>query len=127
MNIQRNKQFTEGNKGTRTNEILSGKLHVPQLKHTADTIGEMDNNCIQCGALYFKKETTSLCCLDGKVALPNFPEPPEELRKLWFNEISEAKVFLNHTRVTNNAICLSSVAVRERTFSNYTPSVIFQG
>ena len=78
-----------------------------------------------CGTM-LKKKTTSLCCLNGKVVLPHFTEPPEELRKLWFNEIPEAKVFLNHTRVINNAICLSSVAVWERTFSNYTPSVIFQ-
>ena len=127
MNIQRNKQFTEGNKGTRTNEILSGKLHVPELKHTADTIGEMDNICIQCGALYFKKETTSLCCLDGKVALPNFPEPPEELRKLWFEEVPEAKVFLKYTRSINNAVCLSSVTVEEKKTGTFDPSVIFQG
>ena len=112
---------------TRTQEIFSGELHVPELKDSPETIGENTYNCQYCGAIKFKKETANLCCLNGKVVLHHFPDPPEELRKLWFNEVPEAKVFLNHTRVINNAICLSSVAVREITFRNYTPSVIFQG
>ena len=61
---------------------MSGELYVPELKDSKDTIGEITYNCQYCGAIKFKKETTSLCCLDGKVALPHFPEPPEELRKL---------------------------------------------
>ena len=112
---------------TRTREILSGELHVAELQDSPDTIGEMKDNCEYCGAIKFKKETSSLCCLNGKVALPHFPEPPEELRKLWFEETPEAKVFRKHTRVINNAVCLSSVSVHERTFTNFNPSVIFQG
>ena len=112
---------------TRTTEIFSGQLHVPELKDSLDSIGEMVFECGHCGALKFKKETSSLCCLNGKVVLPQFPDPPQELRKLWFEEIPEAKVFLNHTRVINNAVCLSSLAVREKTFDRFSPSVIFQG
>ena len=128
MNIHRARQFNvTKNVATRTREILSGELHVPQLQDSPDTIGKMDNKCQNCGALYFKRETTSLCCLDGKIVLPHFPEPPPELRKLWFNEVPEAKVFLKYIRVINNAICLSSVRVQEKQTGAFNPSVIFQG
>ena len=112
---------------TRTTEILNGEIIIPQLNDSKDTIGEMKHECHYCGALKFKSETSSLCCLDGKIALPHFPQPPEEMKKLWLQQVPEAKVFLQHTRVINNAICLSSVVVTEKVMPNFNPSVIFQG
>ena len=49
---------------TRTTEILNGDIHIPQLNDSKDTIGEMKHECHYCGAIKFKIETSSLCCLD---------------------------------------------------------------
>ena len=68
-----------------------------------------------------------MCCLEGKIKLLLFPEPPEKIKQLWLGEVEESKVFLKHTRVINNDICLSSVIVHEKKLGGYNPSVIFQG
>ncbi len=87
----------------------------------------MEHECEYCGALKFKKENSRMCCLQGKVKLPFFPEPPEILKKLWLGEGKESEVFRNNARVLNNAICLSSVQVTEKKLPGYRPYVIFQG
>ena len=81
---------------------MNGDIIIPEHNDSEDNIGEMKYGCQNCGAILFKSETLSLCCLDGNIALPHFPQPPEEIKKLWLQQVSEAKVFLQQTRVTNN-------------------------
>ena len=108
-------------------EILNGDIYIPELNDSKDSIGQMEYTCHYCAAIKFKKETSSLCCMDGKVILEHFPEPPEELNNLWLDKVPETEVFLKHARVLNNAVCLSSVAVHEKIMPKYNPSVIFHG
>ena len=109
-------------------EIWNGTHTVPDLKDSFDTIGKMEHPCPDCGAIKFKKETSSNCCQNGKVILPALPDPPETLQKLWNENTPEANLFRKHCRSINNAVCLTSIKVKERTFEGgYNPSVIFQG
>merc|ERR1712082_127822 len=112
---------------TKTSDILNGTLHIPDLSLSTESIGQMNHVCAHCGAYKFKKETSSSCCLEGKVHLPPFPSPPQAIKDLWFNNTPEANLFKKHSRVLNNSVCLSSLAVWERTFSHFSPTVIFQG
>ena len=67
------------------------------------------------------------CCAHGKVHLPIFPDPPVLLHNLWFSNSPEACLFRRHCRSINNAVCLTSIKVKERKFrSGFNPSVIFE-
>merc|ERR1712082_42943 len=98
------------------------------LKDSQDNIGEMENACQYCGALKFKKETSSTCCGNGKVILESFPQPPEEIHRLWRNNTAEGRLFRQNARSINNAVCLTSLKVKERSFKgNFNPSIVFEG
>ena len=68
-----------------------------------------------------------MCCLGGRVKLPSVPSPPSELMRLWFEDTFEAKLFRHHSRSVNNASCLSSFVVNERTHDTGISSVIMMG
>ena len=87
-------------------EILNGDIYIEPLHESNDSIGEMEHECEYCGALKFKKENSRMCCLEGKVNLPSYPEPPEILKDLWLGHRKISEVFQNNARVLNNAICL---------------------
>ena len=109
-------------------EILEGSFAVPTLRNSNDTIGEMDVPCQYCGALKFAKETASTCCSNGKVNLDPFPLPPDEINKLWHAETTEGRLFRENSRAINNAVCLTSLQVKERNLGmGFTPCVTFQG
>ena len=57
-----------------------------------------------------------------------FPIPPSEISRLWFANTSEGRLFREHARCINNAVCLTSIKVRQRNFEQgFNPSVIFLG
>ena len=112
---------------TKTKETLNGSINVQSLSSTIDSIGKMEHPCEHCGAIKFKNELPIMCCGNGKIQLTPFPQPPEEIKKLWEEETPEAKLFRANSRTINNAICLSSICVRQKTFDKYSPSVIFEG
>ena len=87
----------------------------------------MTHQCPDCEALKFIGETSSTCCLNGKVELPAFPRPPPRLLELWTGSDSKSKLFRKNSRQINNAVCLSSIQVNEQRFGGFTPSVVFQG
>ena len=97
------------------------------MSESLDKIGDMDNKCKHCGAYKFKKETPIICCSSGKIQLPPFPEPPAEIYELWTEDTRKANLFRSNSRTFNNAICLSSIMVQEKTVDGYSPNVIFQG
>ena len=111
----------------RSVEILNGTFRVKSLENSADKIGPMTFVCEHCGALKFEKESSGSCCSNGKVSLPLFPKPPQNIQNLWLGDSSEAKLFRKNARHINNAVCLASLQVNERRLSGYNPSVIFQG
>ena len=111
-----------------TDEILAGTHPVPDLKDTVDTIGRMDTVCEFCGAMKFKKETGSICCSNGKVCLDPLPQPPEQIDKLWRDNTPEGRLFRQHARSINNAVCLTSIKGKTRTFGGgFTPSIVYEG
>ena len=101
---------------------------MKSLQDSIDSIGGMDINCQYCKAFKFAGETGSTCCCNGKVLLEEFPLPPEEINALWHMNTAEGRLFREHARPINNAVCLASLKVNERSFSGgFTPNVIFEG
>ena len=124
------KHTTAGFKdATKSREILQGTFHVFPLEKSVDRIGPMNVICNYCGALKFSREQTrtTICCSEGKVALQPFPRPPESLMNLWIGSDSRSRVFKAHSRLLNNAVCLSSLQVTEKRVRGFNPSVTFQG
>ena len=112
----------------RSQDIINGDFSVKDLKDSQDTIGNMDINCQYCGAIKFKKETTSTCCGNGKVILDPYPQPPFELLNLFHADTAEARLFRENSRSLNNALCLTSIKVKVRNFGKgFNPSIIFEG
>ena len=88
----------------------------------------MDTVCKYCGSLNFKKETGSTCCSNGKVYLDPLPQPPEQINKLWHDETPEGRLFRKHARSINNAVCLTSIKGKQKTFGGgFVPNVVYQG
>ena len=111
-----------------TAQIVDGSHHVPDLKDTSNSIGKMDNVCQFCGALKFKKETGSTCCNNGKVSLDPLPRPPEQINKLWHEDSPEGRLFRKHARSINNAVCLTSIKGKQKTFGGgFAPNVVYEG
>ena len=118
----------EKNEGLLTSEILAGTHPVLDLKDTPDTIGKMEVVCNFCGALKFKKETGSTCCSNGKVYLDPLPQPPEQIRKLWHEDTPEGRLFRQHARSINNAVCLTSIKGKQKTFGGgFAPNIVYEG
>ena len=76
----------------RSTDILYGCYTVLDIEDSQDNIGKMNVVCQYCGALKFRKETSSTCCSNGKVVLEGFPEPPDQLCKLWYTDTAEGRV-----------------------------------
>ena len=124
---QRNQTKIKPRDGLRSQDILNGTFKVAKLETTSDGIGSMDTECQYCGALKFSKESATTCCSEGKVKLAPFPRPPEDMMKLWLGKDAKSRILREHSRMINNAVCLSSLKVKLRNFQGFTPSIVFQG
>ena len=113
--------------GRQSLEILEGKVEVEDLAATADSIGTMTHHCPHCGALKFKGESKGSCCGDGKVSLPLFPRPSPEIMELLLDNNQDGKIFRKNARYINNAVSLTSVAMKEERQVGFNPSVIING
>ena len=129
MSVARNYSSAGIMDATRSQEILQGTFIVNKLEETVDAIGTMTVKCTFCGALKFPKEKTrtTTCCSEGKVDLIPFPRPPDALMNLWTGDDSKSRLFRAHSRQFNNAVCISSLQVKERNPGGFNPSVVFQG
>ena len=88
----------------------------------------MNIACQDCKALKFRKEAPSTCCGNGKVLLESFPCPPKDINDLFSEDTTKGRIFRENARSINNAVCLTSIKVKQRDFPDgFTPSVIFQG
>ena len=111
---------------TLSEEICEGLIKVLPLEETSDSIGKMNKACPHCGALKFVGETPSSCCLNGQINIKPFPKPPAPILDLWIGNDVTSRIFRQHSRNLNNAVCLSSLKVNEKR-DGFSPSVIFQG
>ena len=96
----------------RSQEILEGSYKVEDLLESPDSIGSMTNVCQDCRALKFSRETASTCCSEGKVLLDRFPTPPPDIDILWHADTPAGRLFREHSRSINNAVCLTSIRVK---------------
>ena len=126
--LRQSRQKVQKKEGLRSEEIMEGSHLVPDLKDTPDSIGNMDIVCDNCGALKFRKETGSTCCSNGKVYLDPLPQPPDQIRKLWHEDTPEGRLFRQHARPINNAVCLTSIKGKQKTFGGgFAPNVVYEG
>ena len=127
--IKASKQTSIGYKEClRSTEILEGCYIVLDIEDSPDNIGKMNKVCPYCGALKFRRETSTTCCSNGKVVLDGFPKPPEQLDKLWHADTVEGRVLRENARSINNAVCLTSIKVKTKDFGKgFSPNVIFEG
>ena len=126
---RKNKIPTSKYQARNANMVFEGKQIVLELKDSTDGIGSMGGNqCKFCQAKKWKKETSTVCCINGKVLLPIFPDPPQILQDLLTSNTAEARLFRQNTRTINNALALSSLQVQVRQFSGgFAPCIVFEG
>ncbi|SGZ23049.1 BQ5605_C022g09580 [Microbotryum silenes-dioicae] len=81
-----------------------------------DDLGPQTAVCTHCKAQHWECERSkstghfSRCCSQGKVQLPNPPQPNLEYRQLPQGSDSEAKAFRDNAQSYNNALCFTSLA-----------------
>lgn len=100
----------------------------PIAKHY---LGQMNIECPKCHALHFASEKLSnssmrnpkfgICCLQGQVDLPAFPEWPRELKALFHDPHDEQK-FIENVRQYNSALSFTSLGVKIHTFAGGPPA-----
>ena len=78
------------------------------------TFSPMDNVCCHCGALYSTAEKNTrgkftLCCCNGKVALPVDENYPRQLSALMKYGHPDSVNFMSHIRNYNNALAFASI------------------
>ena len=111
---------------TMSEDVLKGSTKVLPLEETGDSIGQMNHVCSHCGAKKFLGEPPTTCCLNGQINLHPFPKPPTPIMDLFCGSDVKSRIFKDHARNLNNAVCLSSLKVNQKR-QGFTPSVIFQG
>ena len=85
------KDFKEG--------IETIRYQLPQLK-----------TCCFCNACLFHQETSSMCCKDGKISLPNIPIC-FEFRELICEQTPRGRHFKQYIRFYNNMFAFTSMDV----------------
>jgi len=94
-------------------------------------LGPMDVECPKCHALHFACERLSnssarnpkfgICCLQGQVNLPAFPEWPGELKRL-FHDHRDQQKFIENVRQYNSALAFTSLGVKIHQFAAGAPA-----
>ncbi|XP_039968602.1 uncharacterized protein LOC120780379 [Bactrocera tryoni] len=90
-------------------------------------IGMMDVICPHCEAAKFSGETAGMCCVNGKVKLPEFEPPPEPLQSLIFETSPESKHFLNHIQENNSSYQITSFGATKIIRDQFMPTFKIQG
>jgi len=96
-------------------EIFSG---VEGYDVEPSDFGDMNVVCQKCKAYHWMDERLksssdsrpffSICCGNGTVDLPAFPDPPEPLRSWALGETAQDRTMANNFRLLNNAMALTS-------------------
>lgn len=92
---------------------------VNYCSHTPVQIGITEVVCKHCGALKYTGETRGLCCVGGKVKLPQLPSPPVPLHSPIRDETPESRHLLPNTQKRNGCFQMPSfkaVIIDERGF-----------
>ena len=81
----------------------SDYINFPQIY-----IGKMDVECKFCKAIKFKGEESGLCCLNGKVKLPDYNKLPDPLKRLINGTHPQSKEFFSLIRTYNSSFQMTS-------------------
>ncbi|KAL7291682.1 hypothetical protein TKK_0014713 [Trichogramma kaykai] len=87
----------------------------------------MDKQCEFFHALKFKNETPGMCCVGGKVQLPELESPPEPLSTLVSGTTRQSKQFLANICKYNSCFQMTSFRATQIIRENYMPTFKIQG
>ena len=90
-------------------------------------VGTLSEQCQNCGALKFSKETEALCCSKGNIKLDAFPQPQPFLQHLYEGVDSEGRHLLTNIRKYNCAFQMTSFGCNEINITGFNPSFRIQG
>ena len=91
------------------------------------SVGLLNVECPNCGALKFCKETEGFCCSKGNVKLDAFQQPPSFLQHLYKGTGSDSNHFLSNIRKYNCAFQMTSFGCIEVCMAGFNPSFRIQG
>lgn len=95
--------------------------------HPNVQIGDMDKVCAHCKALKYKNEAPGLCCVNGKVKLPEIEPPPEPLLTLVSGVSPQSKHFLKNIRKYNICFQMTSFGADNIITDHFMPTFKVQG
>jgi hypothetical protein len=95
--------------------------------------GEMTNKCMYCDALFFRheckstnKHTSSFCCDEGKVKLPEQPAVHKFIARLLMGTDKRSETFRQYIRAYNAALSFTSLGAKlDDRFKNYPSNYSF--
>lgn len=91
------------------NETLHCRQIVPEHYcglWLTDT-GMPTRQCQFCNAQHLSMERPSICCNNGAIHLPLFPDPPQHIRQVWEGESTNGRLYRQHARSINNALTMA--------------------
>ena len=121
--VNRSRQAQSRTRSTLTNAAFHYDKDYDYRLDENILIGQMDILCIHCRALKFRKETTGMCCINGKIHLPLLLEPPEPLLTYVTGATQESKHFLQHIPKYNSCFSMTSFgATNIVRYGNFMPT-----
>ncbi|XP_063215615.1 uncharacterized protein LOC134527152 [Bacillus rossius redtenbacheri] len=94
---------------------------------TFASIGGMIVICPFCNAMKWQKETSGMCCSNGKVNIEIFNNPSEILKALLNGDHPQSRHFLENVRAFNSAFQMTSFGVKQISEGNFMPTFKIQG
>lgn len=98
----------------------SNELNYSMHKYV--DIGTMNKICTHCKAMKFKSEAPGICCVNGKVVLPQLNSPPEPLLSLVSGTAPQSKHFLTNIPRYNSCFHMTSFAATNIIQQNFMPT-----
>ena len=99
MSVIRRRQIVEISESWGAFIKYQERLRIAEIKLST-------HNCTNCGVLLYSGETSSFCCLNGKIGLAPLPPLPVELRRIF-----EDRDFRSHARSYNHFFAFSAMGV----------------
>jgi hypothetical protein len=103
------------------------RSEIDYLNITALQIGPMATLCPKCHAKKWKDETHVLCCVDARVVLHQFEDPPYLIKSLTDNSHPISKHFFDNSRRYNTLFQMTSFGANEIAEGNFIPTFKIQG
>ena len=101
--------------------------YQPENFVNTTSVGLLNVECPNCGAIKFSKETEGFCCSKGNVKLDAFQQPPSFLQHLYEGTGSDSNHFLSNIRKYNCAFQMTSFGCNEVCMAGFNPSFRIQG